>query len=84
MTTCALCELPHKLPDDTCKDTQREHMEKLLKMIGDPGVCRGCRAQIVWVTHKNGKKTPYTWAGLNHFIFDCPDREDFKRKAEAQ
>ncbi len=52
----------------------------LLKNIGDPGQCRGCQAPIWWVTHRNGRKTPYDADGTNHFI-TCPAAKDFKKKA---
>lgn len=56
----------------------RDNMYKLLKNIGDVGKCRGCKQHIIWVKHKNGKATPYTQDGLNHFI-DCPNAKAFKR-----
>ncbi len=62
-----------------CFDAQRTAMRQLLDNVGDPGACRGCRVPIYWITHRNGKKTPYTHAGLNHFI-DCPERKQFARK----
>ena len=55
-----------------------DNIERLFKNIADPGICRGCGAAIFWVTHKNGRKTPYTASGLNHFI-DCPKAKEFKR-----
>ncbi len=59
-----------------------ERLQSLMKLIGDPGTCRGCAAPIVWVSHRNGKKTPYDadgeTAGTNHFI-TCPKREQFKK-----
>lgn len=78
MTLCLRCQLAH---DDTqgCVDTQSAAMLALLKNIGDFARCRGCNAEIYWVTHRNGKVTPYTPAGLNHFI-DCPQAERFKTK----
>ena len=58
----------------------RKNMAILLRNIGDPGYCTGkaCRAEIFWLVHRNGKRTPYTQDGANHFI-DCPDREQFRR-----
>ncbi len=52
-------------------------MTALLNAIGDPGECRACNRKLFWVTHRNGKKTPYTPEGLNHFV-DCPAAKDFK------
>ena len=92
---CENCKLPHapaKIPDDltdamekrwieagACRDAQAIAMKQLLDNVGDPGTCRGCRVPIYWITHRNGKKTPYTHAGLNHFI-DCPERAQFAKK----
>lgn len=80
MTICASCNLPHEPSIDghPCIEAQTEAMNRLLQSVGDKGECRGCRAVIYWVTHRNGKKVPYTPAGLNHFI-DCPAAKDFKR-----
>lgn len=61
--------------------TLRETVGRLLTAVGDKGQCRGCGAEIWWLVHRNGKKVPYTAAGLNHFI-DCPNAKDFKRPKE--
>jgi len=76
-TICPTCKLAHT--ETPCVEAQSIAMKTLLDNIGDQGVCRGCQAPIYWVTHRNGKKTPYTSSGLNHFI-DCEAREQFKRK----
>lgn len=55
----------------------------LLMNVGDQGECRGCKAEIYWVTHKNGRKTPYTPEGLNHFV-NCPAAERFRKAKEVQ
>ena len=60
-----------------CIDAAKR-MLALLKNVGDSGTCRGCGLPIFWVTHKNGKKAPYDFDGLNHFG-SCSKREDFKR-----
>lgn len=62
--------------------TLEERILSLLQNIGDVGACRGCQAAIYWVTHKNGKKTPYTPAGINHFI-DCPARAQFGKAKQS-
>ena len=83
MTICDICHLPG--PHDglmagaMCIHAQEKAMVTLLKNVGDPGTCRGCGASIFWVTHRNGKKTPYTPAGLNHFL-DCEKGKDFKTR----
>lgn len=80
MTICENCNLPNNTAHlHDCCEAQSAAMKALLTNIGDPGKCRGCQADIFWVTHKNGKKTPYTPAGLNHFI-DCPAAKQFKGK----
>ena len=88
-STCPHCNLMHAPCEARergavsfveCSLKQAQAITALLKAIGEPGVCRGCYAEIVWVTHRNGKKTPYTPAGLNHFVH-CPKREQFKEKA---
>jgi hypothetical protein len=56
----------------------RKHLQPLLSAIGDKGQCKGCGAVVYWVVHKNGKKSPYTVNGTNHFI-DCPQAGRFKR-----
>lgn len=91
---CQNCKLPHApAPDEEglspgefgwaqaqeCIDAQKLAMRALLANIGDAGICRGCQAPIAWVTHRNGKKTPYTPAGIVHFI-DCPERAQFAKK----
>ncbi len=67
----------------SCVDAQSSAMQVLLGHIaGLPVPCRGCQAPIYWVTHKNGKRTPYTPAGLNHFI-DCPAAAQFGKGARS-
>lgn len=76
---CPICMLPHQGHGaEACVQAQAEAMKKLIDLIGDPGICRGCGARIYWVEHRNGKKVPYTSFGLNHFV-NCPERERFKR-----
>jgi len=55
------------------------NIEKLLDQLGDRAICKGCGRQIWWVTHRNGKKAPYTNEALNHFA-DCPESEKFRNK----
>lgn len=58
----------------------RKNIAALLKNVGDPGVCRGCKAEIWWMVHRaTGRITPYNQDGANHFI-DCPDRESFRKR----
>lgn len=61
---------------------QREAMRKLLELVGGPpSKCRGCQAAVYWIRHRDKPTpTPYTAAGLNHFI-DCPAAAQFGKKA---
>lgn len=60
-----------------CSTAQGIAIERLLRNVaGEPVKCRGCEALIYWVTHKNGKRAPYTAAALNHFI-NCPAAAQF-------
>ncbi len=60
-------------------DEMKANVAKLLAAVGQRGACRGCGREIWWLVHSNGKRAPYTRAGLNHFI-DCPRAKEFKRK----
>lgn len=78
---CEHCSLPmaaHLAGDRAgCTGAQASVVVALLGNIaGAPVKCRGCEALVYWVTHKNGKRAPYTAAGLNHFI-DCPAAAQF-------
>lgn len=83
MTLCPTCQLPQSGntfhgPVD-CLQAMEKAMTDLLKNAGHFGTCTACNAPIVWIRHTNGKNTPYTTEGLNHFI-DCPAREQFGKK----
>ena len=56
-------------------------LRALLGNVGDLGHCRGCKAEVWWIEHRNGRKAPYTAAGLNHFA-DCPAAASFKAKKD--
>ena len=83
---CERCLLPHPFPKrpgvewiaENCVVAQAETMKRLIDQIGRQATCDGCDRVIFWITHRNGKATPYTSQGLNHFI-DCPARDRFKR-----
>lgn len=66
-----------------CLIAQGGAMLWLLDHVGKKASCDGpnCGRTIYWVTHTNGRKTPYTAAGLNHFV-DCPDRDRFRKGAK--
>jgi hypothetical protein len=63
-----------------CIDAQKTAMRRLLGLIGKQVACGGCGASMYFVVHNNGKRVPYTEAGLNHFI-DCPERDRFAKGA---
>ena len=67
--------------------TVENRLQILLLHVGDLATCRGCTAQIRWVKHLNGKRTPYDAAGdsigVNHFI-TCPKAGQFKRGTDAR
>lgn len=77
---CAVCELPHAVPNPSgveCINALKGKLRAILKALGKPGTCDGCAAPILWITHANGKRAPYTAAGLNHFA-DCPAAARFR------
>ena len=82
MTPCPACGIPHDR-EVLCLRAAQATTLALLKNIGDPGQCRACQAEIFWVIHRNGKKAPYTAAGLNHFV-DCPAAARFKQPRAAE
>lgn len=81
---CSQCKMAHAPADGTlfldfqpCLIAVEKALHDLVKHVGTRGVCRGCKADVWWIMHANGKATPYTAEGLNHFI-DCPNAKDFK------
>lgn len=84
---CPYCLLPHAGEHrpltaggftGECAQAQAETMKRLIGQIGRPGTCSGCHREIFWIAHRNGRVTPYTAQGLNHFI-DCPAGDRFKK-----
>lgn len=64
-----------------------ENMQRLLKLIGNPGVCGnetrpGCGAMIYWVSTKQKKAMPLNPDGTPHWA-SCPNVRQF-RKDKAQ
>lgn len=88
MERCGTCQLVHEKPllhEESlrpCVDAQATAMKKLLQLVGEPGICRGCQAPIYWMRHRMGAAVPYNSAGLNHFI-DCPEREQFRKNRKV-
>jgi hypothetical protein len=56
----------------------RKALRILVSAVGQRGTCRGCGDSIFWVRHQNGKATPYTADGFNHFI-DCQAAGRFRK-----
>lgn len=57
-----------------------ERIQHLFKQLAaEHSQCRGCGRTIWFVTHANGKRTPYTDELLNHFL-DCSAAELFRRE----
>ncbi len=83
-TLCPTCHLPEKpighMFPELCVVALHDAIIRLLDQIADKGTCTGCGATVYWVRHKNGKRVPYTTAGLNHFV-DCKKADQFRKKA---
>lgn len=74
---------PAEEPASSAEIVLRANVERLLRNIGgDPVKCKLCPAPIVFVVHRNGRKTPYDLDGTNHFI-TCPFRDRFKTARQA-
>jgi hypothetical protein len=67
---------------DPVKDLKR-NIALLLNSAGNRAICRGCKADIYWLNHTNGKKAPYDLDGGNHFA-TCPNANEFKNRARTQ
>ena len=91
---CKLCARPVSQHDDSPDDCARhailriEALEQraatLVKLVGEPGMCRGCGAEIFWVTaFKSGKPIPYDGTGITHFA-SCPKAGQFRRPGPVE
>ena len=58
----------------------RQKMSNLLKLIGNPGQCRGCQAAMWWIQTKAGKAMPLNPDGTPHWG-TCPQARSFKKGA---
>ena len=87
---CKLCARPVSIhgddPDDCARHTllRVEQLEQraaaLVKIIGEPGTCRGCGAEIFWMkAFRSGKSIPYDPSGVTHFA-TCPQKEQFQKQ----
>lgn len=69
-------------------DNEQIHrnIRNLLNRLGNYTKCPACQTEMWWVTHKNGKKAPYTVDAVVHFN-ECKAAEGFgqaqKRSASA-
>jgi hypothetical protein len=61
----------------------RVRLDSLLRHVGAPGTCKGCRAPILWVRHSatSGKAVPYDYNGEIHFA-SCEHAEQFRTHKE--
>ena len=57
-------------------EATQKNIRTLLNRIGNYTKCPACQTEMWWVTHKNGKKAPYTIAGVVHFN-ECKAAEGF-------
>ena len=77
--TCMRCHVAHD-PRAECFEALAEIVTRLLHQVGQEAQCRGCRATIFWVEHRNGKRVPYDPNGLSHFA-SCPHADRFRKPA---
>lgn len=60
----------------------KDHLEKLLMIVGSPGKCKSCGADIWWVTTRKRVPMPVNRLGLSHFS-DCPHADAHRKKKGA-
>lgn len=58
------------------KEGIHRNIRTLLNRIGNYTKCPACQTEMWWVTHKNGKKAPYTVEAVVHFN-ECKAAEGF-------
>lgn len=56
----------------------RRNIALLLNQVSTRGVCRGCGAEIFWITTKNAKLSPHDIDGTSHFA-TCPKGNLFRK-----
>lgn len=87
---CKLCARPISQhaddPEDCLRhavrriDALERRAEALVKLVGEAGTCRGCRAEIFWLkAFRTGKPAPYDANGVSHFA-TCPSAAQFKKQ----
>ena len=57
-------------------EATQKNIRTLLNRIGNYTKCPACQTEMWWVTHKNGKKAPYTLQAVVHFN-ECKAAEGF-------
>ena len=57
-----------------------EHIiSDLLKVLGNPGECRGCKDAVWWCLSRQGRATPVNSDGSLHFK-NCESVKEFNRE----
>ena len=59
-----------------------QNILRLLANVGELGHCKGCGAVVYWVTHRSGKKAPYTQDATIHFA-NCPQAARFRKRRDG-
>ena len=57
-------------------EATQKNIRTMLNRIGNYTKCPACQTEMWWVTHKNGKKAPYTVTAVVHFN-ECKVAEGF-------
>lgn len=57
----------------------RSEMRRFLETLGTPARCKGCEVIIYWVLHRNGRRTPYSQDGVNHWQ-DCAASKEMRER----
>ncbi len=60
------------------KEGIHRNVRTLLNRVGNYTKCPACQTEMWWVTHKNGKKAPYSIEAVVHFN-ECSAAEGFGR-----
>lgn len=68
------------MPDDgTSFEMLLRNVRALLGRVGQLGTCRGCKAEVYWVRHRDGAVACYEADGSNH-LQECPYADRYRRK----
>ena len=56
-----------------------ERLRRILELTAEgKRPCKACGVELYFVRHANGKLTPYTVDGINHFA-NCPEAQRFRK-----